>query len=937
MGMGIFELRSGYCEEFTLDRLLSEDHSSGLELEIAVKVSGIGIKCYVHGYSQGPISINITLAASSFNTAVKITPLTPAHHQHLPLPLGRLNVTDCVADLRVTDMTWSGSGFLFDTLTNIGNNVIPLIGMYINEPVCEGLQGFIENNATTVLGNIADFVQLFLTPPLTIEEPRALKPVIDWAEYPPLQVGQALLAERFPLWAGRMIDILNVADLNSAKKSFDDFSVKLVDIDIEGRGEQVPNVELLAQGPLVGVSANLSSMTLRSIIDVGVTLPDQPYFSQRVNVTLGLNDVLMKVRAMVDEEVLDNLKLDQAMRSPTCAMECTAGTTDPHNESMMLDTFHVGLRPLFVLQSSGTVASDVADVANAFMDSLFRSYLPTLTVLVNGVLGMLREPLDNQLWTSIDSAPPCKTDNPDLVFSEAVVHGFWWMAVFLAFVGLPISGLAQYYCTSSDKEHPQSSRGNEVSSQEAVQEEGTATSAAPSGTQVVAPTLCCESFVPRALAVYYPFAVMAVMLLFAYADLDIAATVTMVMEADGKISRIGPLFSFSLVTTVEHCWDSKAYFIAVLTVIASGVWPFIKLSGLLIAWMLPPQRLTLRVRGHLLSILDTWGKYSFLDSWFLVITLSAFAIEWNSIGDNASMKIQTTPQHAFYAFFAATVLSLVLGHVASECHKYAEAMREAPPKSLTDTEETSSRRDVRKLAEETLSLCTFVKKRSLRLTVAVAMGVSFVLSLLGVFSMAFSFRVSGVLPNFLFGHDTHVAYSLFSVGVATASGRYGDLLLLGLELVFILLAIVVPLVLLIGLLVLWLVPLSLKSQKWLLHASYMLDAWACLDVAVLVLLIACFEFGRLAEFLVYEGNFAAPCNFIKNLAKHDCLMIELIPHAGLALVFTTGAVLLLVPKITIRICKRAIRKRELLLQLRSAGDEKGVPDKATMEEAETRA
>merc|ERR1719330_1445903 len=167
-------------------------------------------------------------------------------------------------------------------------------------------------------------------------------------------------------------------------------------------------------------------------------------------------------------------------------------------------------------------------------------------------------------------------------------------------------------------------------------------------------SLACEPCVPRALAVYYPFAVLAVMALFLYADLDIGTTVTMVMAADGAATEIGPLFSFSLISTIAHAWSSGAYFIAVLTVISSAVWPMAKLCLLLQAWLVPPRCWSLWRRGRILNALDAWGKYSFLDSWFLVITLSAFALEWSSLRDSTALKIQTNPAPAFYAYFMAT-------------------------------------------------------------------------------------------------------------------------------------------------------------------------------------------------------------------------------------------------------------------------------------------
>jgi len=162
------------------------------------------------------------------------------------------------------------------------------------------------------------------------------------------------------------------------------------------------------------------------------------------------------------------------------------------------------------------------------------------------------------------------------------------------------------------------------------------------------------------------------------------------------------------------------------------------------------------------------------------------------------------------------------------------------------------------------------------------------------------------LIEFLFGHEISRRYSLLSVGLAVAEGRSSDLGLLGLEVVFLMLAVVVPLVLLAMLLILWLAPMKVQHQEMLLRICYILDTWSSLDVAVLVLVIANWEFSKFAEFLVYNGNLAAPCLMIKDLTRSECIHMDLTSRVTCAILVSAGFALLVLPKVTMRLCARAL-------------------------------
>ena len=181
--------------------------------------------------------------------------------------------------------------------------------------------------------------------------------------------------------------------------------------------------------------------------------------------------------------------------------------------------------------------------------------------------------------------------------------------------------------------------------------------------------LAQEPSTPAWLAASYPLLLVSCIFLFLYADLAVGAVVSATLEARGEANVFDDVFTFSLISTIEHSWKAGAYLIAILTLLASAIWPFAKLLLLFALWLAPARRLGLGARGRILGILDAAGKYSFFDSWFLVLTISAFSLTWRS-GD-AELRVQVRPTTPFYCFVVATAMSLVLGHVASEYHRYS--------------------------------------------------------------------------------------------------------------------------------------------------------------------------------------------------------------------------------------------------------------------------
>merc|ERR1719215_1252308 len=900
--MGTFELKRAVCTGITVDKVGAVDLSDGLDLELGIAVSGLGISCSVHGLSifeddpdmNGEAFINISLANTSLAGSVAVAPYFGYTQPDLPVPMGQLNSTGCEVDLKVASMTWAGHGELIETLNMVGEEMIlEYVALQAGSAVCEGLKEYLEGDLSKMLEESQMYVDILLGPLPPLSKATAKTDIVNWNTYPPLKVAKTLLRERWPLFAGRAVEFLNVAELDTQIVSYQDLAFKLIGMNVHGVVEGLSDdIAILTGNHTVGLSASLDG--LRFTTSFGF---ETEQMRTTMNVTVGPGDLLMNVRAMVDEEKLNNLEIDDAMASPGCAAELIEDSADPRNAAFEVDTLHFTLVPPtdlapLELAAEAPLASELSQVVNTIFQALLGGYHPSVMALMNGALGASRGILSGKVWESVDTLAPCDHRGELEVLTTSEITGLYWITLAVGVMGLPIGALVQ--CISGRRpDAPAQARAEEH--------------------EVDVKPLCLQGFVPKTVAVYYLFAVVGSMLLFICADLDVGATVTMVMAADDDQVALGPLFSFSLIATIAHCWTSGAYFIAVLTVIASGVWPFTKLAMLIVTWVCPPRYLSVSKRGSILAFLDSWGKYSFLDSWFLVVTLSAFAINWEGLR-GGSLQIQTTPKPAFYAFLAATVLSLVLGHVGSEFHQHALEKRESSqhpvvPQPDANQDASAGAAQHQDKGSENIALCSFATTQNERACIIALIVLTIFTCLLGIFTTSFSFEASGVLTEFLFGENIEKSYSIFSVGAATAEGRYGEFGLLCLEAIFVTLAVFVPFLLLGSLLTVWMAPMTQLRQKNLLRACYMLDAWASLDVAVLVLAIACHEFARLAKFLVYEGNFAAPCNMIKDITKEECLDIKLHAHLPMIFVFMSGILLVVAPKVAMNKSHRCLEAR----------------------------
>ena len=72
--VGELLIESGECRGLRAGSAEAIDNSSGLDLELGLRVSGVALSCVLTGRQNGTLTVNISVADSSLALAVRMSP-----------------------------------------------------------------------------------------------------------------------------------------------------------------------------------------------------------------------------------------------------------------------------------------------------------------------------------------------------------------------------------------------------------------------------------------------------------------------------------------------------------------------------------------------------------------------------------------------------------------------------------------------------------------------------------------------------------------------------------------------------------------------------------------------------------------------------------------------------------------------------------------------
>jgi len=402
---------------------------------------------------------------------------------------------------------------------------------------------------------------------------------------------------------------------------------------------------------------------------------------------------------------------------------------------------------------------------------------------------------------------------------------------------------------------------------------------------------------PLGLRAGLPILVFGNFILFISSNAGSGASIFVDISAGGQplFPVLPPAFDFSLVNTIVEMAQGQVWLLVFVIGFFSGIWPYAKLSMMLVCWFMPATMLSVNTRHKLLEFLDAFGKWSLVDTYVLVLFVVAFSINmecgtapspvFQQVCDSAGVgdflfKLYVLPTIGFHTFLISTLMSLVNGLAMSTCHRYVHRIGEfGPAEEYERIEGLGNKR----------RLCSVLKDNGKFASVGVTLGLmlSMVLAVVGVFMTTFEFVFQGV-AGLALGDSKYRAYSLFGLGEAlpAASINPNTFGIHWIQFFFIAFSGVTVLIFLGLLLVLWNLPLTVKGQRTFLVLAQVMNAWSGLDVFVVAILACVLEISQFANFIIGDTGLDVVNPYLPSIFAFFPNWNQQLQESGGATVFT---------------------------------------------------
>mmetsp|Transcript_55448 Transcript_55448/g.104130 ORF Transcript_55448/g.104130 Transcript_55448/m.104130 type:complete len:953 (+) Transcript_55448:36-2894(+) len=337
--------------------------------------------------------------------------------------------------------------------------------------------------------------------------------------------------------------------------------------------------------------------------------------------------------------------------------------------------------------------------------------------------------------------------------------------------------------------------------------------------------------------------------LFIYASVTPGILLSGSFKASDGSSDTKHMASLSMDNSLVQTWSVKSYFVFAAMLIFSVIWPYVKLLLMLYVWIKPMDG---SVRGPLLMFLDQIGKWSLMDNIILFLFIVFFWVAWTGEdivgGGRASFGLKCSPQDELNTFLAATILSLLLGHVMLWIHR----------SQMTKNTETGLRESFwRNVTGAGHILCLLLMVLSWQVEIV-------------------EVTFSGLVGTFLKVTDQPTTKRYSILGILSCLGKQGSAYL---QVTFAIFVLVIPVLQLLVMTFICLYKLHPGRRQQLLRLCYTLKAWSAFDVFLVAFLAGVlggdqYGIGQFIELIVYKQNLAPTCRGLRQ-AGIECLHIHL--------------------------------------------------------------
>lgn len=172
-----------------------------------------------------------------------------------------------------------------------------------------------------------------------------------------------------------------------------------------------------------------------------------------------------------------------------------------------------------------------------------------------------------------------------------------------------------------------------------------------------------------------PAVLVANTVMFVIGDTGDAAVISIEATALGVDLSFPNFLALSVISSVIKLWEGGAVLLGTALFALSIFFPYFKLFCLFLTWFAPPKVLPTTSRGRIIWTLDTLGKWSFVEFFFLIFVLITFDIRGTSpfyayLPEEPLLEARLIiePQISLFTFGLAVVVSLVMGNFSLIFH-----------------------------------------------------------------------------------------------------------------------------------------------------------------------------------------------------------------------------------------------------------------------------
>ncbi|KAK8895817.1 hypothetical protein M9Y10_013702 [Tritrichomonas musculus] len=328
---------------------------------------------------------------------------------------------------------------------------------------------------------------------------------------------------------------------------------------------------------------------------------------------------------------------------------------------------------------------------------------------------------------------------------------------------------------------------------------------------------------------------------------------------DYKKLEFPSMFDFSLINSIRDMWKAGTYALSILVAIMSCIWPYTKLILMLIVWMIPSTILRKKHRDRILRILDELGKWSLLDSYFMILMVVGFhfVIDFPIVGDKTITKsnilyVWVYPAYGFIGLIGGTLYSLALSHIICYIDRYASN----PSDNKIDTDPASQVK-ISVFHEQNLPSKIFL---------AIFLPFALALFITGIAVRSFSFEFVGFTGWALdvLGIQNKMGYTVIDmVTMFPKSCEFpNNWEVRAIQVVYVITAIITPMLHIIALGFMLYFPMTKKHLFSMYNFCEVLYAWSCLDVFTLSLLVSMVQITQFTNFMVGHN-----CDLINDILR----------------------------------------------------------------------